>query len=169
MNDEKKDPQPQLPPDLTLNPDGTATFVLNEEGEVSGTYKGVFTFRCFLNPLDTLAAGRQYRDLLGQFGAEASQTEKFTAFALSQLSKRIIKAPPFWNADASMAGNIPDANILSLALDRAITAEVAYKAKLAEKKSEALKTAESALEGIERSLKGNPEEDADPSEPEKKK
>ena len=105
----------ELDTDIHLKPDGTAIWTLREEGEISGTYSGAFTFKCYLDPLATLAAGRLYRELLGSYGDSASETERFIAFALSQLQKRVIKGPPFWAtaSESGFVGNIPDLNILS--------------------------------------------------------
>jgi hypothetical protein len=148
-------PKPSnLPADLLINPDGTATFTLNEEGDVLGTYKGTFVFKCFLNPLEVLAAGKVYRELIGSNPQDATDTERFMAFALSQLSKRIIKSPPFWNTGEAMTGNIPDVNVLSLILDRAVTAELAYKERLKIKREEALETAKIAATAIQESFSG---------------
>jgi len=149
---EAKTEQTPLPPDLILNPDGTAVFTLQDEGEVLGTYKGTFTFRCFLDPLATLSAGRVYRDLLGPNPQDASETERFLAFSLSQLQKRIIKAPPFWNTDSMLAGNIPDVNIISTVLARAIDAEVAYKERLKDKKKEALEKSNEVINQIKQKV-----------------
>jgi hypothetical protein len=146
---EEKDETKTLPIDLILNQDGTATYTINEQGEVQGGYTGTFILKCFLTPLDVLSAGRQYRDLLGQFGSTASETEKFIAFSLSQLSKRIVKSPPWWNTDSAILGNIPDLNILSLLLDRAMDSEIAYKQRLKKKKTEALDSAKSSIEAIQ--------------------
>jgi hypothetical protein len=135
---EEKNKNKNLPSDLVLNSDGTATFTLREDGDISGTYAGTFVFKCYLTPLDTLSAGKLYRDLLGPHFSAISDTEHFIATALSQLAKRIVKSPPFWNTDSMIAGNIPDLNILTLVLDRSLAAELAYKELLKEKRDQAL-------------------------------
>jgi hypothetical protein len=140
-----------LPDDLVVNPDGTATFTINEEGQINGSYRGVFALRCYLSPLDSLAAGREYRTLLGQFGESAGEGDRYTAFCISQLAKRVIKGPPWWNAD-QIAGNIPDLNILSLILDRCLSAEAVYKQRLQARKTEALEKAHAAATALQESL-----------------
>jgi hypothetical protein len=141
-----------IPDDLTINLDGTATYAINEEGSIQGSYRGTFALRCYLSPLDSLAAGRQFRELLGAYGDSAGENDRYTAFCISQLAKRVIKGPPWWNAD-QIAGNIPDLNILSTLLDRSLTAEAAYKARLQEKKVEALAKAQQAAAALQESLK----------------
>src|SRR5665213_765139 len=85
------------------------------QGDVQGTYTGSFEFRCFLNPLQHLQASREYRELLGNLGALATESEGNISFALTQLKHRILKAPPFWTStlqDSGIAGNIPDLNVV---------------------------------------------------------
>ena len=149
-----------LPDDLVVNPDGTAIFTINEEGPIQGSYKGTFVLRCYLSPLDnSLAAGRQRsRDLLGQFGESAAEGDRYIAFCTSQLARRVIKGPPWWNA-SDMPGNIPDLNILSLILDRALSAEAAYKARLEKMKQDALQKAQNAATALQESLNPKKKED----------
>lgn len=147
-----------LPDDLTVSPDGTAIYTMNEEGPIQGSYKGTFTLRCYLSPLDSLAAGRQFRDLLGQFGDSAGEQDRYLAFCVSQINKRVIKGPPFWNA-SDIAGNIPDLNVLSVILDRSLTAESVYKQRLTTKKAEALAKAQNAATAIQESLNPKKKDD----------
>jgi hypothetical protein len=148
--------------DIILNADGTALWTLREDGDtVLQTYIGPFTFKCFLNPLETLAAGRLYRELLGNNSGEAGEQERYTAFALSQLKFRVVKAPPFWNTDSIVAGNIPDTNIISLILDRAISSEVLYKEELKKKRADALKKAADAVTALQASLNAKPDAEQD--------
>ncbi len=137
-----------LPDDLVVNPDGVAFYTINEEGQIQGSYKGVFQLRCYLNPLDALAAGRQFRDLLGQFGVDAGEQDRYLAFCISQLAKRVIKGPTWWNADQT----VPDLNILSIILDRSLTAEAVYKQHLVKRKEEALEKAQKAAQALHESL-----------------
>jgi len=147
-----------IPNDLQINLDGTATFVISEDALIGGSYKGTFALRCYLSPLDSLAAGRHFRDLLGPYGESAGEQDRYLAFCVSQLAKRVIKGPPWWNAD-QQSGNIPDLNILSLILDRALTSETAYKQRLAERKAEALEKAQNAAKGLQESLNPNKKEE----------
>lgn len=128
-----------------------ATWTMKLEGDVQGTYSGNFTFRCFLNPLQTIAANREYRELLGPNPTSAPEHESFLAYSLTQLKYRIISAPPFWNStiqDSAMAGNIPDENIISAVLSAAIDSEILYKSQLKSRKEAALKTANAAVDEL---------------------
>ena len=102
-------------------------------GELGGTYTGTFVFRCYLDPLSQLQAGRQYREYLGTHGMVATDTEINLAYALSQLSQRILKAPPFWTSTAQeggIQGNIGDLNVIFLVLQAADKAEELFKEKI---------------------------------------
>lgn len=148
---EDKKPKP-LPQDLIINQDGTATYTIAEEGDVLGSYKGVFVFKCYLSPLDSLSANRAFRELLGPFAQEATDTDRWTAYALTQLQKRVIKAPPWWQTDSALPGNIPDHNVLSTILDRAADAEIAYRERLKEKRTDTLKKVSDATKAIQERL-----------------
>lgn len=147
-----------IPDDLVVNADGTATLTINEEGPLSGSYRGTFALRCYLSPLDSLSAGRHFRDLLGPYGDSAGEQDRYLAFCMSQLSKRVIKGPPWWTVD-QQTGNILDLNILSLILDRSLTAESAYKERLTKMKQEALEKAQRATQAIQESLNPKKKED----------
>jgi hypothetical protein len=138
--------------DITL--DGSvSTWVLPlTQGDLGGTYKGKFTFKCYLNPLEQLQAGREYRELLGALAMQASDTESNLAFALIQCKHRILTAPPFWTStkqESSIEGNIGDLNIVSMVLDAAIRSEALFKQRIAEEREalldHSIKTAESML------------------------
>lgn len=122
------------------------------QGDVGGTYTGTFQFRCLLDPLRSLQAGREYRELLGKHAVLVSEADADLAFALTQLKHRVLKSPPFWSSttqDAEFAGNLPDLNIIALALDAAIRAENLYKEKMAEQReailNRSIKVAENNL------------------------
>ncbi len=111
------------------------------DGEIGGTYSGTFQFRCFLDPIRQLQAGREFREMIGPFGVNATTTEYNMAYALTQLKHRVIKAPPFWTStrqDSQMDGNIPDLNILMAVLSAAERAEAAYTAKVQKEREELL-------------------------------
>lgn len=111
------------------------------QGDLGGSYKGSFTFRCYLNPLQQIASGKEYRSLLGELGSQATNTEGNLAFALVQLKYRIVKAPPFWTAtlqDSPYAGNVGDVNIVMLVLEAAIKAEDMFKSEIEKEKTEVL-------------------------------
>lgn len=121
------------------------------EGLINGTYAGTFKFRCFLTPSKKIAAGREYRDLLGPHGIQADKYEAFLAYALTQLRYRIISAPPFWNPsiqDGSIAGDIPDEEVLTAILDAAVGAELKYRHMLKKRKEDAIQKAKVAAERI---------------------
>jgi hypothetical protein len=148
-------------PDILI--DGSvATWELKIQGEIQGTYIGVFKFRCFLTPTQTLAAGREYRELLGPNPTMATEHESLLAYSLSQLKYRIIEAPPFWTASMTTPGDVPDENVISAVLDAAIGAEIKYKKQM---KSRTLEAIEKAKKAAEKMLKQQ-DEDLDESESE---
>lgn len=136
----------------------TAVWELKADGDIKGTYIGTFRFRCFLTPIQQIAANREYRELLGANPTMAPEHESFLAYALTQLKYRIIDAPPFWSSSKSGAfeGDLPDENVISTILDAAINAEVKYKENLMSKKETALERAKKAAEKM---LNDHDEED----------
>lgn len=130
--------------DLTI--DGSmATWVMPRmEGTLGGTYVGVFKFSCYLNPIAQLQAGRQLRELLGNLGNQATDTEFNLAYALTQLSHRVISAPPFWTStkqESSMEGNIGDLNVISAVLDAAMRSEALFKERIEKERETVLNRA----------------------------
>lgn len=152
---------------IDLKFDGsTATWQLTETGAINGTYIGTFKFRCFLTPLQRIAANREYRELLGPSASIATDTESFLAFALTQLRYRIIEAPPFWMSEpdeksgvVQMPGNLPDENIIASVLDAAIRAEQDYKLMKKQEQDEAVKRFRRAAEKAINQLNKPTEED----------
>ena len=128
----------------------TATWEMRLEGDIHGTYVGAFRFKCYLSPLQQIAANREYREILGPNPSFASEHESFLAYALTQLKYRIITAPPFWasQSPASLAGDIADENIISAVLDAALGAEIKYKSQLKKKKLDAVARAKAATEKL---------------------
>ena len=146
--------------DIILCPDGTAIYELDMEGEISGTYRGKFTFRCYLDPLSQMAADRLYRELVGPNMQDASEKAKWLAFYLAHLKFRVVKSPPFWKtADSLVDGNIADENVISLLASKAFDAELLYKQELKKKKTDALQKAQSAATAIQESLNPKKKED----------
>lgn len=125
----------------------TATWEINLDGPIHGTYLGKFKFRCFLTPSQKITANRDYLQMIGTNPTFIEQDAGFLAFALSQLKQRIIKAPPFWDATGT-AGDVSDHNILMAVLDASISAEEAYRAKLTEDKGTNLKNAKKSVEAL---------------------
>ena len=120
----------------------TATWKMPRlEGEYGGTYTGTFVFRCYLTPLQTLQAGRELRELLGNLGAQASDTEYNLSVALTQLKQRIVKAPVFWTAtkeESGIEGNLGDMGVIKAVLDASIKAEELFLKKINEEREELL-------------------------------
>ena len=102
-----------------------ATFEFSAKDERSfETYIGVFKVKCFLTPLDLLKADRVYRELIGSISPMlASTTAQNMAFALSQLSVRILEAPSFFDLKAEIPGGYLPESILISILDKALEAE----------------------------------------------
>ena len=132
--------------DMTNN---TAIWSINLIGDIQGTYQGQFVFKCFLSPLEQLAAGRVYKDLLGPNLSDSNANERYLAFCLSQLKYRIVKAPPFWKGNEALdGGQIPDTDVLTQVLESAINAEIRFKEEMSKKRegtlNDAIKAAENA-------------------------
>jgi hypothetical protein len=128
-----------------------ATWTITESGNIQGTYHGVFKFKCFLTPTEKLAAGREYRELLGPNGALAFKHEDDLAFMLAQLKYRILSAPPFWSSSIGvngLSGDVPDENILSAILEAAMAAEYKYFAQLVNRKEAMVKKAKQSAEKV---------------------
>lgn len=142
---------------------GTATWAMRLEGDIHGTYVGSFRFKCYLSPLEQIAADRERRELLGPQPFAAGEHESFLAYALTQLKYRIVTSPPFWASanPASLSGDLPDENIIAAVLDSALGSEIKYKEKLKAKKLESAKRARKA---IEKDMAGDDEDEDDEDE-----
>lgn len=129
----------------------TATWEIQLDGDINGTYTGSFRFKCFLTPTQRLAASREHRELLGENPTIALEHEYNLAYALSQLKYRIVSAPPFWTSSlqaSNMPGDLPDENIIMAVLDAAIGAELKYRKQLKNKKTDAIERAKKAAERL---------------------
>ena len=136
--------------DIKLEGD-VAVWEMKVDGSIKGTYMGVFRFRCYLTPLQQIAAGREERELLGPNLALATEHERFLAYALCQLKYRIISAPPFWasaNPSGSLAGDLADEEIVASILDAATHAELKYKKQLMKRKDSAVDRAKEMNDAI---------------------
>jgi hypothetical protein len=125
-----------------------ATWEMHMDGDILGTYVGVFKFRCYLDPLSNIAAGAEQRALLGSNMALATDHDSFLAYALTQLKQRIISAPPFWasaSPNKAVAGNLPDENVIEAVLDAAVRSEIKYKLEKKKRKEEAIERANAAI------------------------
>lgn len=148
--------------DIQLN-GSIATWELNTEGKILGTYSGTFKFRCFLTPLQLIAVGREQRALLGESKAWVEtvdyEHESFLAYALIQLKYRIIESPPFWKSSGvnkTHDGDIPDQEVLEKILDAAIRSELKYKDDLKKRKEKAI---QAANEGVKYHKENQKKED----------
>jgi hypothetical protein len=139
--------------DITLN-GSTATWRMpRTDGDLGGTYLGTFEFRCWLDPIRQLQAGREYRALLGELAAQATEDEGRLAFALTQIKYRALTVPPFWSStsqESGISGNIGDLNIITMVLDAAFLSENLYKEKIAKERQaileRSIKVAEDLLQ-----------------------
>ena len=141
-----------------------ATWNLHHQGAIQGTYMGNFVFRCFLSPLQLLAASREYRELLGPFPDMATDNEKFLAYAMAQLKYRIISSPPFWTSTEEGMGDVPDYEVITRVMEAASDAEVMFREGKRKEKEDALNLAKRAAEKI---LNERPEESSEEEEDEK--
>ncbi len=130
---------------------GVATWNLHQQGDISGLYTGTFKFRCFLSPMQQIAAGKEYRNILGESHLTAPEFESNLAYALTQLKYRIISAPPFWTStlqNSTIEGDIADANIIMTILDAATTAELQYRDELKAKREKSLEVSKNIAESL---------------------
>lgn len=126
-----------------------ATWSIAMNGSVNGTYHGVFKFKCFLTPTEQLAAGRDYRELLGPNAALAFAKEDNLAYTLAQLKHRVLAGPPFWTSSIGVdgyVGDIADENVLDAILEAAMASQLKYLALLQDKKEEMLKQSKASAE-----------------------
>lgn len=110
-------------------------------GDLGGTYTGNFEFRTFLDPIKSLQAGREYRELLGSLAVQADDAEANLAWALIQLKHLVIKAPAFWTSteqESGISGNVGDLNIISLVMDAAMRAQNLFKEKISKERNQVL-------------------------------
>lgn len=144
----------------------TATWDMRLEGDIQGVYAGSFRFKCYLSPLQQIAANREYREIMGPNPTFASEHESFLAYALTQLKYRIVSAPPFWasQSPAALAGDIADENIISAVLDAALGSEIKYKSQLKKKKLDAVARAKAATEKAMKGDDNESDEDEDEGE-----
>lgn len=140
-----------------------ATWDINEEGSIQGSYRGTFKFKCYLTPLDQIAAGRAYRELLGSNPTLVNEHESFLAYALTQLKHRVISAPPFWTStlqSGPFSGDVPDDNIISSVLNAAIDAEAKYREMMKQKRTGLVSKSKDAAENMLEELEGTNESES---------
>lgn len=126
----------------------TAIWSLNHQGQVGGTYLGIFKFRTFLTPAQILEADRDFRELLGPSAQFAATHAENIAYSLAQLKQRIIESPPFWRDGNSRFGgaSIKDIDCLDLVLEASIVSEVKYRKMLSERHEQALKRLQAIID-----------------------
>lgn len=151
---EKKDVKKYLKRSDIQIEGNVATWNINAVGAINGTYIGSFRFKCYLTPSEKLAAGRDYRELLGPESRLAFTNEDNLAFSLTQLKYRVISSPPFWssaiggNGNIVLQGDLPDEPIIDMVLDAAVASELKFLAQLQKKKEETIKQAKDIAEKI---------------------
>jgi len=127
--------------DITIE-GSVATWVMERtDGDLGGTYTGTFQFRCYLTPLQQLQAGREFRELLGSFANQATETEIKLSLALTQLKHKILKAPPFWSStleESGISGNIGDMNIIAAVSNASIRDEEMYLERIQKERNDLL-------------------------------
>lgn len=130
---------------------GQSSWNISLDGNIEGTYRGTFKFRCVLTPTQQIAAGKEYRELLGANPTLASEHDSFLAYALTQLKYRVISSPPFWSSTSQKngyAGDLLDEEIISAVLDAAIRSEEKYKSDVKKRKEDSINKAREAAEKI---------------------
>lgn len=124
-----------------------ATFSVNHEGALAGSYIGQFVFKCFLLPYERLSASKEKRDLLGEFGVAATAYEQNLALALSELKYRIVQAPPFWTQN-NMLGNIADSDLIFKVYEAAMDSQEMYLEQKEENKKKMLEILQKQADAI---------------------
>lgn len=137
-----------------------ATWHMSMLGAIEGTYVGTFKFRCYLSPIEKIAANREYRELMGEQMLLAPEHEANLAYAITQLKYRVISAPPFWTSN-SVAGNIPEYEVIMAVLDASMEAELHFREKKKEDKKKDLDRARAAAEKM---LSATPDPEEIPEE-----
>jgi hypothetical protein len=92
------------------------------------TYIGLFKFKGFLTPIDTIKADRIYRELIGSVSPGlASISAQNMAFSISQLSVRTVEAPHWFELKSELPGGRLAENVLTELLSLSIEAEEKYR------------------------------------------
>jgi hypothetical protein len=125
-----------------------ATYDFIDEGDIAGSYKGVFKFNTCLSPMELIYADRDLRQLIGDNPAFVNTEIENLAYALSQLKYRVIEAPPFWKENNSPYGgaHIKDTRIINHVFAAAIQAEIKFRDGLKEKRAKAKEQLEKLVE-----------------------
>lgn len=150
-------------------------YELDQVGDIGGSYKGTFEFRGYLNPIQYIAADREYRDLLGKNPALSDPHADSLAYALVQLKYRIVKAPAFWHSDDSIFGGgaTPDREIISLLLSAATEAEIKFRRSLIDKQEASVNKLKAIIDKrkeevkVERELEQMDKDAENPEKPKK--
>lgn len=107
--------------------EGTVTFYIDSVSIASGeSYKGKFTVKGTLSPLDIIKADKVYRTLLGKDLQYATSQAQQLAFILSQLSARIVKYPDWWKNEEVGGGHL-DESILIDVFDNSVESEKEFR------------------------------------------
>jgi hypothetical protein len=109
----------------------TAIFDIATQDELTmQTYIGNFKVKCFLSPLEIIRADRIYRELIGPINSVmAGDQAQNMAFAISQLSVRIIDCPDFFknpNSPDLFGSHMPE-KVLIAVLNDSIDAETQFR------------------------------------------
>lgn len=126
----------------------TALWQLNFQGQIGGTYLGLFRFKTFLTPAQVIDADRDFRELMGPNLQYAATNAENIAYALAQLKHRVIESPPFWRDGSSRfpGSSVKDLECLELVLEAAIACELKYRKEIAKKHEESLKKLQAVIE-----------------------
>jgi len=102
--------------------------VLNDDTDEE--LKGIFKFRCLMQPIDEINIDAFYRELIGIRPTDADQKADRFAFSLSHLRYRIIDAPTWWKEDPDKRtliwGGHCNKNIILEVFNLAVEAEKIY-------------------------------------------
>lgn len=156
--------------DITIEND-TAIWHLSHQGQVGGTYLGIFKFKTYLTPAQVLEADRDFRELLGPNSQFAATNAENIAYSLAQLKQRVTESPPFWrdNAGRFPGSSVKDLDCLDLVLEAAISAEVKYRKLVSQRHDDALKKLQAIVDKRNEQEKINEEFENEEEKPKKTK
>lgn len=112
--------------------DGTiASFEITTHDDLTfESYFGSFKVKCFLSPLEIIRTDRIYRELIGPVNSMmAGEDAKTFAFAISQLSVRVVDSPEFFKNSQNPelnGGHLPQKVLVDI-LNKAIDAETKFR------------------------------------------
>lgn len=130
-------------------PNREKEFAINEIGAVTKErYTGTFQVKRVLTQREEFLADHRRRSILGPNPENSSMAMAQNAYALGQLSVRIVKAPTWWNPNSEDVGGLDllDENLIAKVFEETLKAEQEWRDEIAKKAEASVKTVEEAAE-----------------------